>query len=301
MPIASGSRHGLRYAAETDIGVTPAPLTMTALRHTASSLVLSKENIVSEELRPDRQISDMRMVGNKVGGDIEFELSYGAYDDFLEALFMGEWDNDVLKAGVAMRSFTIERAFTDIGQYQVFTGCHVNEMNLSIKPNAIVTGSFALVGKGSRLLTTPLDAEPAPSPAHPPMDAVSGALKEGGLTVGYVTGVDLTFSNGIDPKYILGSLDAGAFIPGKSNVTGKISVFFEGPDMMRKFLDEELSSLEISLGNGLSGSYRLLLPRIRYSGSDNAVKGDDAILLDMPFQAILDPVSGTNIQLTRIP
>ena len=47
MPIASGSRHGLRYAAETYIGVTPAPLTMTALRHTGSSLVLSKESIVS--------------------------------------------------------------------------------------------------------------------------------------------------------------------------------------------------------------------------------------------------------------
>ena len=71
MPIASGSRHGLRYAAETDTGVTPAPLTMTALRHTACSLALSKENIVSEELRPDRQISDMRMVGNKVGGSTE--------------------------------------------------------------------------------------------------------------------------------------------------------------------------------------------------------------------------------------
>lgn len=301
MAIASGSRHGLRYTAEDEVGVTPAPVTMTALRHTSSSLVLSKESIVSDERRPDRQIADMRMVGNKAGGDIGFELSYGEYDPFLEALFMGTWDGDVLKSGVTMRSFTIERAFTDINQYQVFTGCHINQMTLSIKPNAIVTGSFSVVGKGSTMLSAPLSAAPSPSQTNPPLDAVSGALKEGGALAGYVTGIDITFANGIDPKFIIGSPDAGAFTSGKSNVSGKCTVFFNGPDMMTKFLQEVPSDLEIILGDGVSKSYKLFIPRIRYSGSDNAVNDDDAIILDMPWQAILDPALGTNIQLTRIP
>lgn len=300
MAIASGSRHGLYYMPEVETGVTPAPATMTALRHTGSTLLLSKESIVSAELRPDRQISDLRLVGNKVGGDINFELSYGEYDSLLEALFMGAWDNDVLKAGVTMRSFTMERAFTDIGQHQVFSGCHISSMKLSIKPNAIVTGSFTVVGKGSALLTTPLDAAPAASQTHAPLDAVSGALKEGGNVVGYVTGIELTLDNGIDPKYIVGSTDAGAFTAKKSNVSGTVSVFFAGQDMIQKFLKEEPSSLEVSLG-GASKSYKLLLPLIKYSGSDNPVNDDDAILLNMPFQAILDHATGTNIQLTRIP
>ena len=300
MAVASGSRHGLRYTPEAETGVTPAPAGMIALRHTTSSLILSKESIVSNERRPDRQISDMRMVGNKVGGDIGFELSYGEFDAFLEALFMGTWDNNVLTAGVMMRSFSIERAFTDITQFQVFTGCHISKMTLTMNPNAIVTGTFTVVGKGSTMLDTPLDAAPAPSQTNPPLDAISGALKEGGNVAAYVTGVELTFDNGIEPKYVLGSPDGEVFIAKKSNVTGKVSALFANMAMMEKFLNEEASSLEVSLGRG-GKSYQLLLPCIKYSGSDNQVNGDDAIILDMPFQAILDPVSGTNIQLTRTP
>ena len=299
--VASGSRHGLRYTPEAETGVTPAPAGMIALRHTTSSLILTKESIVSDERRPDRQIADMRLVGNKVGGDIGFELSYGEYDAFLEALFMGTWTNDVLTAGVTMRSFTIERAFTDIGQYQVFTGCHINSMSLTMNPNAIVTGSLSVVGKGSSMLSAPLDAAPAASQTNPPLDAISGALKEGGSTVGFVTGIELTFENGIDPKFVLGSPDAEHFIAMKSNVSGRVSALFTGPDMMQKFLNETPTSLEIALGKGDAKSYKLLLPLIKYTGSDNPVNDDDAVILDMPFQAILDPVSGTNIQLTRIP
>ena len=300
MAVASGSRHGLRYTAESETGVTPAPTSMVALRHTSSSLILSKESIVSDERRPDRQIADMRMVGNKVGGDIGFEFSYGEFDTLLEALFMGTWNNDVLTAGVQMRSFSIERAFTDIGQYQVFTGCHISKMTLTMNPNAIVTGTFSVVGKGSAMLSAPLDASPILSQTNPPLDAISGALKEGGSVVGYVTGIEMTFDNGIDPKYVLGSPDGEVFIAKKSNVSGKVSALFTGTEMMAKVLNETPRSLEVSLGSG-SKSYDLLLPLIKYSGSDNPVNDDDAIILDMPFQAILDPVSGTNIQLTRIP
>ena len=300
MPIASGSRHGLRYVPEATTGVTPST-TPVSLRHTSCSLILTKDSITSNELRSDRQISDMRMVGTKVGGDINFELSFGEYDPLLEALFMGTWSSaDALTAGVLMRSFTFERAFTDIGQYEVFTGCHVNQMTLSVQPNNIITGAFSLVGKGAGLSASPLSASPTASKTGRPLDAMSGTLKEGGAVVAFVTGIELTFANGIEPKFVVGSAVAEVFVPGRSNVTGKLSAFFNGTAMINKFIQETPSSLEITLGDGGAGSYKLLLPRIIYSGGDNPASDVGAILLDMPFQAVLDPTTGTNIKLTRI-
>lgn len=299
MPIASGSRHGLRYVPETTTGVTPST-TPLSLRHTSCSLILTKESITSNELRPDRQIADMRMVGTKVGGDIGFELSFGEYDTLLEAAFMGSWDDDELTSGVLMRSFTFERAFTDIGQYQVFTGCHVNQMTLSMQPSAMTTGTFSLVGKGAGFFTAPLSATPTASATGSVLDTMSGELKEGGTRVALITGIDLTVSNGIDPKFVVGSAVAEVFAPGRSNVSGKVSAFFQNAAMIGKFIQETPSSLEITLGDGGPGSYKLLLPRIKYSGSDNPTTGDGVIMMDMPFQAVLDPTTGTNIQLTRI-
>jgi hypothetical protein len=299
MPIASGARHGLRYVPESTTGVTPST-TPAALRHTTCSLMLTKESITSNELRDDRQIADMRMVGTKAGGDIGFELSFGEYDTLLEALFMGAWDDDELVSGVQMRSFTFERAFTDVGQYEVFTGCHVNQMTLSVQPNAMTTGTFSLVGKGAGFSASPLSASPTASKTGPVLDGMSGVLKEGGAQVAFITGIELTFANGIDPKFVVGSKVAEAFVPGRSNVTGKVSAFFLGPEMISKFIQETPSSLEITLGDGGVGSYKLLLPRIKYSGSDNPASDEGVIMLDMPFQALLDPVTGTNIKLTRI-
>ena len=56
-----------------------------------------------------------------------------------------------VKAGTTKRSFTIEREFGDIDKYARFTGCMINTINLSLKPNAIVTGTFGIVGKTAAL------------------------------------------------------------------------------------------------------------------------------------------------------
>lgn len=90
------SRHSMYILAEATFGTTPASPVMKGLRHTGCSLGLSKGVQQSEELRADRQIADIRHGVREVGGEIKGELSYGAYDDLLEAVLCGTW---TLKAG----------------------------------------------------------------------------------------------------------------------------------------------------------------------------------------------------------
>ena len=98
----------------------------------------------------------MRQGAYKITGDIGIEMSYGAYDDWLEALFGGTWTANVLKAGTTRRSFTMERKFADISDdpYFRFTGVELDKLSLTINSNAIVKGSFSVLGSAGVLDTT---------------------------------------------------------------------------------------------------------------------------------------------------
>jgi len=308
MAFASGSQHGLRYVSEgATWGVTPSTPTMVSLRHTSCSLVLSKDGFQSQELRSDRQISDFRHGVKRVQGDIGIELSYGEFDPLLEAALFGEFAyqsgisaDNVLKGGTTRKSFTIERAFLDITQFGVFTGCMVNTFNLSIPANNIVTGSFGIVGKDGSYSASPLSISPTASKTNSPYDSFTGVIKEGTNEIAVVTSLEISVNNALDPNFVIGSDAAAAITDGRSNVTGTVSAYFENVALLDKFIDETESSIEITLG-GATNKYDILLPRIKYTGGDNPVTGEGPIVMNMPFQALLDDTTKTNLQITRTP
>lgn len=303
MAFATGSAHGVRYVKETTFGVTPSTPTMTKLRHTSGfALKLSRTNIVSEELRDDAQISSIKLGNKSIEGPMPMELSYGEYDPFLESLVRGTWTADVLKAGTNLDSYTIEDAQTDIDQYQVFNGCMVNSLSLDVAPDAIVTGSFGFIGKDSDpFSTTPLDPSPVASQTALPFDSFSGVLKEGGATIGIVTAFNLNVDNGIAPNFVVGSNSSAQNTPERINVTGSIDVFFEDATLINKFINETQSSLELTLGNGVSESYVISLPNLTYIDADNSVADAGTRPISMPFQCVYDVSEATNIKFTRIP
>ena len=301
MAFATGGFHGLAYVPEVTFGTTPVTPTMVSLRHTTCGLVLNKDAFQSAELRSDRQISDFRHGTYQVNGDVGFELSYGEYDPILEAGLFGTWTTDVLKAGTTEKFFTIEREFSDITQYGVFTGCYINTFNLSIAANAIVTGTFGVVGKSASYSGAPLDAAPTASQTNSPFDSFTGTLDEGGSTIAVVTAIDISIDNGVTPAFVVGSNSSARNVAGRSNVTGTVTAFFEDATLLNKFINETESSLELTLGSGTATSYVIELPRIKYSGGDNSVNDEGPIEITMPFQALYDSSEATNIKITRVP
>lgn len=304
MAFASGAFHGMRYIKESTFGVTPPTPQMKNLRHTSCSLVLSKDSFQSQELRSDAQISDLRQGNKQAQGDIGIEFSFGEFDEFLAAAVRSSWTpsseitgaSSVLKAGTTMQSFTLERVFGDIQQYETFTGCRVNTFSISVQPNAMVTGTISIVGKNIGFSDSPLSASPIASQTAPPFDGFSGTLEEGGEKIAVVTGIDLSIANSLEAAFVIGEDSAEDIIAGRINITGTISAYFENMDLLEKFVNETETSLSFGLGNWQDGnSYQFHLPRIKYSGGDNPVDGEGPITLSMPFQALYDPCAKTNI------
>lgn len=207
-----------------------------------------------------------------------------------------------LLAGTTHRSFSIERTFSDISKYQQFTGCVINTLSLSVKPNAIITGEFGMLAKGAASRATAWDSSPTASQTNPPYDAFTGTLKEGGSEVGYITAIDLKLDNGATPVYVVGASETPAIPLGRSNVTGSVDVYFQDLVMLQKFENETASSLEFYLGSGAVGgkSYRFYMPNIKYGSGDDPVNDEKPITLKMNYQALYSSTDGTNIRITKI-
>lgn len=300
MAFASGAFHGLNYVPEVTYGTTPSTPTMVGLRHTSCSFQLSKDSFQSAELRGDRQIYGHTQGNQKGAGDVGFEFSWLEFDPFLEAALFGAFSTNVLKAGITEKSFTIERAHNDIVLYEVFKGVMVNTFSMSIKPNAIVTGTFGLISKTVEPISaTPLDAAPTASQSELPYDSFAGTLEEGGSAIASITSLELSLQNGLEQLFAIGSRNAVGLSVGRSNLTGTVSCFFESEAMYNKFVNGTVSSLELVLGNGTTKSYTFLIPRIVYTGGDRPVSGEGPVTLNMPFQALYDSTTGTNFQITR--
>lgn len=387
--MANGSRHSMRYVAESTYGQTPATPAFKPIRHTGTTLGLSKESLQSEEIRSDRQIADFRHGAYQVGGDINFELSFGSFDDLLEAVTLGTWTpnsttgaqslsaavgsfaraagsfitdglavNDIiissgfatagnngrfritaltatsatvtpldgqtmavdaaaagrtlstfrakLKAGTTRRSFSMERFFGDIltadKPYHRFTGVELNTMALAISANAMITGTFGTVGQN---MTTGENAIAGATYASPtttsPLDSFTGTLNEAGTPIAVITEIQLNLENGLEARFVVGSKQSILPSIGRSNCSGTITAYFENSLLLDKFINETESNIVFELPDGAGNKYVFTLPRIKYNGGQPDVEGEGPITLSMPFQALLDRVTQTNIQIERVP
>lgn len=314
--MANGSRHTLYIAKEADYGVTPTSPSLNTVRITGTTIGLQKDSLQSEEVRSDRQIADFRLGSNQVGGDINFELSYGSFDDLLQAVLLSEdWTADTpslgtqqIKAGQKRTSFSMLRHFADVAAggkpYFLYKGIELTSMQLTIAANAMITGTFTVVGQSQETLAdltglgTPVYNPPSTTS---PLDSFTGTLEEGGSVIAVVTEMTLTLQNTIEPRFVVGSKNTINPSVGRSNLTGQITAYFEDSTLVDKFIDETDSSLTFTLPDGAGNQQKFRIPRIKYTGGQPDVSGEGPITLSMPFQAVLDAASGTNILIERTP
>lgn len=91
MFFADSNRSRLRYLAESVWAQTPTAGAPREMRVKTSKLTMKKDTKVSEEIRADRMVPSIIEVGAASEGEIDFEFSAGAHDDFLAAFVYGSW------------------------------------------------------------------------------------------------------------------------------------------------------------------------------------------------------------------
>jgi len=91
---ATANRVLLSFIEESTYGTTPSG-SLQEIRMTGESLKGDTQTTNSAEIRDDRMISDVLRTMVSASGDIQFELSYGSFDSFLEAaLRSADWTTE---------------------------------------------------------------------------------------------------------------------------------------------------------------------------------------------------------------
>lgn len=113
------NRVSLAYKEETTFGVVPSGNpTFSAIRMTGESLRQETQTTVSQEIRSDRQITDLVRNGLSAAGDVNFEFSYAAFDELLAiALLAGAgaasaaWSSVVTISGTDLEAINSDNSF----------------------------------------------------------------------------------------------------------------------------------------------------------------------------------------------
>ena len=306
MAIAETSQTRLAIIAESAYGTTPATPAFTKLRYTGDSLKHNRGNVTSNEIRQDRNVSDLIQVSGGAEGGINFELSYGAFDTLIEAALCGTWNTNVLENGVSKKSFTIEKTYEQgaTDTFLGYTGMVVNTMSLNIAVQEIVTGSFGFMGKGgyvsSAIISGATYAEAAAN------DVMSAGLSFSGLAITgggapNLTGLTLEINNNARMQPVVGSIDSLGVGLGRFTVTGTITAYFENKTAYELFLAGTATDLEFTLSDG-DNDYEFVIPKLKFSDGDVPVAGNDQdVIITLPFQALYDETLGATIEITRVP
>lgn len=91
MAIGTANRAVVRYVKESTPGTTPATPAMKSFRRTGGGLILNATSVTSNEISSDRMTTDLIRTQNSTSGPLQFELSFGAFDDFIASLLGNSW------------------------------------------------------------------------------------------------------------------------------------------------------------------------------------------------------------------
>lgn len=309
--MSDASRAQLYYVEEAAWGTTPASA-LKALRMTGESLKQATDTTVSNEIRSDRQVPDVVRVGARAEGDVNFELSYGTFDELLEGALMSDWvpdgvevGTDLLENGTTPKSYTLERYLADVAEYQSFKGMRVATLGLTFRPGSILTGKFGFQGKiGDAGAATVGTGAPVAATTTDVMNAVDniGAITEGGGAAANILGIDLTLTNNLRAQPALGSLSGIGIGLGRCVVTGTLEAYFATRALYEKYLDFVASSLSFAVTDAAGNAYGFTLPRLKYTDGVVVAGGNDQdIVARLPFQAIRDSSSDATFQISRTP
>lgn len=304
--MVDSSQTRLAYITEVTYGTTPASPVFKNQRFTSESLNANIENRVSNEIRADRNVTDLIQVGSEAGGSVDFELSYGSFEDWLESLMYGTWASNILKNGNTQKSFTIEKTFeggaTD--QYHRFTGCIANSLSLDIQAKQIVTGSFEFLAKGATTAQAIIaSATYTAANSNPVINAATNfaSFSMSGVTSPEITSLKLKVTNNLRRQPIVGSIDARGIGTGRFEVTGEAMLYFTNQTLYDLFLAGTASNLSFVIGGASTKKYQFDIANLKFEKVEIVAGGNDQdVMAKVSFRGLYDNTDNT-LKITRTP
>lgn len=208
------------------------------------------------------------------------------------------------------KSVSFEHWYSDLAQSELFLGCKLDKVSVQLPPTGIATVNLDVMGldladtaakRGSVATTAQYFTTPTAISSTGVLAAVNGLLRVGGTTVATITGLTVE----IDPAYtgdpVVGANTVPQLFPGKVNVTGQFTAYFDGVTLRDAFVNEteiDLVAAFTTDNTATADFITTVLPRIKV-GSANKDDGDGGLVQTFSFQALLNSNGGTGVKTEK--
>ncbi|WKW34398.1 hypothetical protein KIH13_12545 [Pseudomonas viridiflava] len=275
--MSSGAKIVTHYIKEAEPGVTPVAPAAGAwktMRLTSNTLSPTPDTEVSDEITDSRISQGSVVTGLNIAGDLVGEMSFGSFDEWLEALFYGNWASNVLTIGDTRHTFSVQKGFNDIGVYSLFKGVHAATGSIDIPEQGKVVltiGAQALdyVDAEATYVTAP--AAPTTTPFMSSL-AIGDILLDGVSLVGQacVSAMTIAIDNTIQVQRCLGSgkLGPGALIATEAAITGTIVLAWSKAAwrIWKEQVTRKPFSVVFPITDSLGNKYEFAFPALEFDG-----------------------------------
>jgi hypothetical protein len=194
-------------------------------------------------------------------------------------------------------SFSFEHFYSDLTQSEVFSGCKIDKMSLSLPPSGLATVNMDVIGQNVTTASARYFTSPTAVTTYAALAAVNGVIQVGGATVANLTGLTME----IDPTFagdpVVGSNQVPFLFPGRVLVTGQATAYFDSTTMRDIFLNETETSLIAAFttdNTNTADFISLALPRVKFGGAAKN-DGDGGLVQTIPFTALFNSAGGAGI------
>lgn len=275
--MSSGAKIVTHYIKETEPGVTPVAPAAGAwktMRLTSNTLSPTPDTEVSDEITDSRISQGSVVTGLNIAGDLVGEMSFASFDEWLEALFYGNWTNNVLTIGDTRHTFSVQKGFNDIGVYGLFKGVHAATGSIDIPEQGKVVltiGAQALDYADSEATFVTGAAAPTVTPFMSSL-AIGDILLDGVSLVGQacVSAMTIALDNTIQVQRCLGSgkLGPGALIATEAAITGTIVLAWSKAAwrIWKEQVTRKPFSVVFPITDSLGNKYQFAFPALEFDG-----------------------------------
>lgn len=194
-------------------------------------------------------------------------------------------------------SYDIEQWYPEVPTSEVFVGSKINGLNVNLPATGIATIEFDILAKNVEVQPTQYFAAAAAETETDSMAAVNGVLRAAGGNYAVLTGLTINGMSNYTGDPVVGSNSIPKFFPGRIEVSGQATAYFESAAMRDAFLDEtELEIIGLFTGSNAANAQFLsfVMPRVKLGGH-NKSDGTGAIIATIPFTALLNYAGGAGI------
>jgi len=194
-------------------------------------------------------------------------------------------------------SFSIMTEYSRDGgvtkEYHLTTGCEVTGFTFDCSVNALVTGTFNIIGRDYSVSATAPSGSTYTAPGvDAPYASVDGLILIDEAPIGYITSMSFGIDNAASPQYEIGN-DFAAFIEqGRGNTTMSLSSFFVDSTLFNKFVNEDELSVRLTL-TSTDGLTQVHFPRVVLTSGAPEVNGEGSITQTFDAQALAPSTNTT--------